>query len=454
MQVLERFRYWAGIFVPAVVVGLIVVLIVSSMSRSDISELRNLVLAGASIVGIVVVIFVPARYLPSLALVSFILLPPSMMPNAFKVIVPGTIILWVWVVRRKVSFGSVAVLGFFWGTALFSVASAAFSVDSASSGTWILTFFMSLIPALIVSPSREERDLLEKTFLCAAGFLGLYGILEFLTKRNLVYGALQSLFGSDFSVQHWSTYRPTMTFGHPIPAAAFMAVATAIVMAIWMQRRTVGTGVVLLLSLSGLVVPQTRGGIFAFGFAALVAVAFAMFTQRASKWRARLLGLCAICIIALLFVSAHTNILSRFQSGEALSALVQRQRTFPIILDAIGGMDHPFGLGPGVPVEVLGGDLAGLGYVENFYLQALLGLGWLGAIFLFAFMGSIFWSAWRSQYLGGVLGLLAFFAVIATFNAFDGYSSIFVLFSVLIMYSKSADQGLQSDGAGRLFASG
>ena len=208
-------------------------------------------LALLAFVVVVTLFLVPAHILPAVALAAFALIPARILPQDGPIgaLPLTTMIIVVWAVRRLLTDPadrqpSAAPAPFRSATRYFALLFLAWSLfalvrstDLQASLGWIISFSAGvLLPLAIVTASREAYWI-RRVWLMLGATLGAYALIEGALRANPVWGTLFSVLGLSDS-QHWSVYRATASFGHPLFAGLFFAVACALAIGVWLQENS------------------------------------------------------------------------------------------------------------------------------------------------------------------------------------------------------------------------
>ncbi len=433
-------RRWFILFaamamLTTLVVTVVTVFLVEASPRSAfVSATLALLFIGFGVLAILL----PREWLPAASLLVFALAPKRLLPDALGDIHPASILLFVWVIRtqfngqrREQSRGNriTIVLGyvaFFW-----TLVSSAFSIDIVNSLVWVGVFVATVIFVIGNGLTEKENKLLTQTWLVAGSVLGSYAVVEAVLKRNPLYGPIYSVFGDDG--QHWETYRSTATLGHPLFAGMFLTVAAAMAVSRLIDGFKLIRVLAVIACVGGMIATLSRGAILALAIATLFGFAVAV-SRNARRRLTIVLSFSALALVGVAFVSASPDILGRFSSDEATGSLDQRVRTIGIVVDALGRAVAT-GAGPGNAALSLGDQILSLRYIENSFLQILLGLGVIGLILVLALLLSAFVQSWRRGDTLGVMQLVSFVVAIAGYNALDDQRVTITLLGLVLAMS-------------------
>lgn len=426
----------------------IVLISIGGLLASLVSLLVSAIISDSLVAGLVAVfsvslllliILIPVRFLPSVALAVMVLLPEAAFPAPWmRVISPGLVVIAVWAIRRLLKgketrqrlkyrelFISILVLMLIW-----SVLSVGWSHDVEASAGWIISFLGLVIVPAIFGASPEEARALRFTWLLLGAVLGIYAVIEFYLRSNFIENFLY-----DTTVQHWSVYRSTATMYHPLYAGMFMAIAGVLGTGMFLEFRRLSTLLMSLAAFAGLLVTFSRGSILS----AVVGLATVLILNM--SWQAgrrRLTALAASLVVAVLgwYILQLEILQERLFSAEAIASIGQRQTVEPLVFQAVS--EQWFGHGAGTSRTALGDTvMSSVLFIENSLLQLLLSLGIPGvALFLLAILvtaASLF-SRDRFTEIGA---LLSYLLCISTFNTIDDLKYLHLLLGAILMVSWS-----------------
>lgn len=426
-----------------ITVGLTVLTLVLVQS-SPRSAFVSAALAVLFIIFGVAAILLPTDWLPAASLLVFALAPKRLLPDALGDIHPASILVLVWVVRRLLSGESrgqssgnrrTFVLGII--ALAWMVVSTAFSIDVGNSLVWMGVFVCTVICVIGLGLTEREASLLTKCWLVAGSLLGLYAVVEAALRRNPIYGPIYNLFGDDG--QHWETYRSTATLGHPLFAGMFLAVAASMAVSRLIEGFKVSRLFAAVACIAGMLATLSRGAILALAIATLFGFALAV-SRNARRRLTVVLSFTGLAIVGFAFVSLSPSIMDRFSSDEATGSLDQRVRTIGIVAEALQGAVATGG-GPGNAALSLGDQILSLRYIENSFLQILLGVGIIGLLLVLAFVASAFAQSWKRGDTLGVMQIVAFIVAIAGYNALDDQRVTITLLGLVLALSMDRTTG-------------
>lgn len=405
---------------------------------------------------------VPVHTIPALALIVFALLPSRLLPQEgpLAAIPLTTAIFVVWGLRRLVRMSdpaSTAVLGAStsgtgaWPernpyrtaaivSGILLVVWSAFalvrSVDVQTSAGWLISFTAGALLPLVIGFSPREARLVQRAWLFLGGWLGAYALGEAVIRTNPLWGTLYSVLGVETD-QHWSTYRSEASFGHPLFAALFFAVACALGIGSWLTTRDRWTLLAAVFSGLGLVATVSRGALLGAAIALTFTYAAAMIVRGEKRWSrfALLGGLAVVAVIGLLQFQALSD---RADSAEAQLSNQARELAAWVTLKAAESTGW-LGSGPGT--SGITGRLFDDVVIENSLFQLLISVGIPGLLLFACVIGFSFLAALRERSVGAAGALMAYTVCIAGFNALDALRPLHLLLGCLLILALSSRGG-------------
>ena len=383
--------------------------------------------------------------LPALALAAFVLVPRWLFPDGMVAdLGPAPFIIGIWGVlaiasstRRSVWYLSALpaqrLLGFLALGSLVWILISRYASEYQPT-VWVVGFALAaVVPTLVVATVAEQRRLVHMWIFVGA-VLGALLPLEHLTRQALVYGTIRSATGVDI-VQRWSVYRSTGPFEHPLYAATFLAVASALGLGYWLRTGSRWSLVAAIMSSAGLVATVSRGAMLAVALSVIfLLLASLRGTAQGSSSRAVLLG--AALGVAGAVVPVIAIVSSRLGSGEAATSGLARTRLIgeAAELSSIAGV---FGSGPGTSSR-FAAQYTPL-VLESSWLQLWISLGVVGLIAVSLQLVSPFFVALQRgrRYIAAAIG--CFLICISGFNAIDDVPALLALFGLLCLLGGALD---------------
>lgn len=397
---------------------------------------------------------IPVSRLPVVALILYCVIPQKAIPGAIvQLFAPGLLVLLIWGLRRWLAQDDSKVVsaklvrhapGVRRASLLFVAISFCLgflSISRFTSFGWLVYFAVALLIPIFVKDVSDEAHALRRSIPVLGSAIALWSILEFAVGRDPVYDAIFSLVGRE-DYQHWMSYRADGTFGHPLFAGTFFAIAVTVSVASWMTYRRKSFIVYALLSGVGLVLTLSRGAFLAAGLGVLVVLLVASvgrargYSQVRSRGTLGVLGGAGIFFLILSQVDFVTD---RLGSSEARASNEGRSSVLDISLRAAESYQW-VGSGPGTSRAAASPfNFINLP-IESGYLELLISVGVIG---LLAFIGIGIFSlidAARRRDLIAVSLIVPFFIAIAGYNSLDGQRSTALLLGLVLLAACGADR--------------
>ena len=400
---------------------------------------------------------VPVEVIPAVALTIFVLVPPRVLPQdgPLGALPLTTIVLVVWAFRRIVldqgngtrignaegtftagppttaPFKTAAVVsgGLFFVWAVISIFR---SPDMQTSLGWLISFTAGALLPLLVGNARREAAHLHRAWMILGGWLGAYALVEAILHTNLLWGTLYNLIGLP-NAQHWAVYRAGASFGHPLLAALFFAVAVALAVGTWLSTRSAWALAAAVFSGLGLAVTVSRGAMLAGAIAAAFAYLAALLVRGEKRW-SRFAAGAGLAIVGVVGIIQFDAFSARDTSAEGALSTGARDLAWWVALQA-GHLTNWIGSGTGT--SGITGRLFTDVVIESSLLQLLIGVGIPGLLLFALMVGSAFFHALSVRAVGAAAGMLAFAICISSFNALDGVRSMHLLLGCLFIMTLS-----------------
>ncbi|SEN40335.1 O-antigen ligase family protein [Cryobacterium luteum] len=393
-------------------------------------------------IAVVTLFLVPAHILPAVALATFALIPARVLPQDGPIgaLPLTTMIIVVWAVRRLLPakadarpaapaapFRSAtryfALLFLVW--TLFTLVR---STDLQASLGWMISFSAAVLLPLCIGTSTREAYWIRRTWLLLGACLGAYALVEGVLRFNPLWGTLFSMLGLT-DHQHWSVYRADASFGHPLFAGLFFAVACALAIGVWLRENSKPALVAAVFSGLGLVATVSRGAILSAAIAIAFAYAVSLVMRGEKRWGkfALLAALMIVAVIALFQFDAFT---ARNSSIEAELSSQARDLGVWVSLQA-ANFTGWIGSGPGT--SGITGRLFNEVTIENSLLQLLISIGLPGLALFLLMIGSAVAHALSRRMVGAAAALVAYTVCIAGFNAIDALRPMHLLLGCLLI---------------------
>jgi O-antigen ligase len=394
----------------------------------------------AGVVFLVVTFSLPNRWLPSLALAIFTLVPLQYMsvPTKFTYITPALVVLVIWQARGRLTQWTPAIpvsRRAFQALSIalaFSIICSWLNVQSLPGygGHEFIISFIALAVLLPVASCGYSAGLSEvgTTWTVLGGALGVYAVVEkFVLHSNPLFDGLYSA-GLTPIVQDWSTYRATTSLGHPLLNATYFSIAVLFGAGGYMAGRK-WLLYPALLSVAGLVSTVSRSGVLALGAGVLVCLATGTFRASIVKLRTTLT---VLVVLGLSAAVAQPLLNARSSSSEGAVSSQYRDLLRTSALQAFH--EHPLlGFGPGgLPSAAAAGGLNTGGDFENSWIEFVLAHGIIGTALLALVVGFSIIRAYRSGNLGLAGALTSYSVSMSAFNLLPAYLPAHLLLGLLL----------------------
>jgi len=413
-------------------------------------EPSPILLVGVAVAAVAVtaLFLVPVHALPAIALAVFALLPSRLLPQdgPFGALPVTSAVLVVWALRRFLASGRAdpgprtvpwmrvaatvsAVLFLIW-----SGIGLARSVDPQVSAGWLISFTCGALIPFAVLDARREAALVRRTWIALGGALGAYAVLEGLLRANPVWGAVYSLLGLS-SDQRWSTYRAEASFGHPLFAALFFAVACALAVSRWLTTGSRWTLAAAIAAGLGLVFTVSRGALLGAGIALVIAYLASLLLRRERRW-SRYALLAVLGAVGAAGLTQFDALNERAVSIEAQLSAGARDLALYVAFRAAEYADW-IGSGPGTS-GITARQFDDV-VIENSALQLLISVGIPGLVLMTGVLGFAALTALARGSAGPAAGIVAYAICIAGFNAIDAIRSMHLLLGCLLIMALNTE---------------
>lgn len=361
-------------------------------------------LAVVGFAGALVLLGVPNKYLPSVALVALVIVPRQLyaetLLNNFSV---ALFVVLLWRIRllavkagpRSRSLQFINVLAVILCAWMLWVSVLAGSAPFRY--TYVIAFALSLGVFLTARASQADVARLLSTWQILAVILTVYALVEFVLQRNPIFDPLIALSGSE-PVQHWSVYRAYATLGHPLYAGLFFSIAFAISVGRKLEgganRNLLFAGAALV----GVLLTVSRNSLGAAAVAAALLVGVSMFSPRSKVPVLARLGLGVLLLGGLVLAFQSSVFQERVDSAEAGSSTAARDALLDLALRAARAHDW-LGAGAASAAQAAAPFNANEIYIEGAWYQILISLGVPGILlFLLLFACSFIFALRRGRY--------------------------------------------------------
>ncbi|TNM61082.1 hypothetical protein FHN55_17900 [Streptomyces sp. NP160] len=395
-----------------------------------------------------VLLALPVRLLPAVALVVFAFFPAQLQPDqgVGNVLRPALVILYVWVVRRwctppqvggaapaphpalrnVLPHAATYALGLL--LVLWLWMTVGWSVIPTTSTSWTIVFVVSCFLPLLVPDARAEATALRTALLWSGAVLGAYAVAEQVLRTSPLYGAVYGALGITRDAS-WSVYRAEASFGHPLWAGAFFVVPATLGLVSWLQTGRTRDGVLGGAAALGTLMTVSRGSLLALG--AGVAVGVVLVSLIAARPAARrLLGVLPLGLIAFAGLSVFQPLAEREDSLESGLSAGVRTRAIDIALRAAHDSDW---LGSGPASSGVSGRRFDDIVIENSLLQLLISIGLPGLVLFVLLVGAACAAALARRDVAVVASLVAYAVAVTGFNSLDAVRAMHVLIGFLVL---------------------
>jgi len=395
-----------------------------------------------AVAAVATVLLLPVQILPAVALVTFALVPARILPQDGPIgaLPLTTMIIVIWALRRLLPtradarlttrpapFRSAtryfALLFLVW--TLFSLAR---STDLQASLGWMISFSAAVLLPLTIGTSTREAYWIRRVWLLLGAWLGAYAVIEGVLRFNPIWGTVFRALGLT-DHQHWSVYRADASFGHPLFAALFFAVACSLAIGIWLQESSKPALAAAVFSGLGLVATVSRGALLSAAIAIGFAYAVSLVVRGDKRWGkfALLAVLMVVAVVGLFQFDAFT---ARNNSVEAELSSQARDLGVWVSMQA-ANLTGWIGSGPGT--SGITGRLFNDVTIENSLLQLLISIGLPGLALFLLMVGSAIAHAMSRRAIGAAAALVAYTVCIAGFNAIDALRPMHLLLGCLLI---------------------
>ena len=411
---------------------------------------REVYLAGAAVALLAVLVACPREWLPSVALVAFVVLPERAYPafGLLKAVTASGLVLTVWAVRcarapdprsggrdralARSAWAAPAVLLLLWSGLLL------LTHRDVSSLGWLVSITLSGLSPLLARRVGREGAVLARTWVAAGTVASLYAQLELRWQGNRLYDPLFDRAGVG-SVQHWSVYRADASFGHPLYAGTFFAVAVVLGLGLWLAHEQHARLYLALAAVNGLGVVSTvsRGALYAVAAGVVVLLAGA-FVARRPGWGRRA-GVLAVLAAAAVVVLDPARLQERADSTEGARSASARHLLLDVALRAARATDW-LGAGPGASQQAAD-QITGGYLMEDSWLQLLVSLGLPGVLAAAALLVVLVRQALRAGNVVGVAAAATLGVALLGFNGLEGQRLLHVMIGCCLVVLLSPPTG-------------
>lgn len=383
---------------------------------------------------------VPTHWLPSIALAFFALVPPRTIPENIvtKILAPATLIMLFWAVRmilstqkrtRQMKNGQISLQLFAFAFIVWCVALTYISPFRNAGLTWTISFVAGALVVIFVDCVPSRRSLIRTWSYLGCG-LSIYAVIESLFEKNVIFGTLRESRGLP-SVQHWSEYRADASFGHPLFAGTFLAVAFGITLASWVETHDKKMLYLSLINIAGVLSTLSRGAIAACAAAAAVIVLMLLFVRLQNQLqKVSLIILAGACVVTI--ATSVDRFSARWNSVEAGRSTDARTVGTEVAYRTADFYNY-LGAGPGSSQQAVVPFNPNELPIENSFQQLLVSVGIPGLVIIVLLIGSVLMYCIRCRNMIGIAALVAYLVAVYGYNAIDARTSMHVLLGAILI---------------------
>jgi hypothetical protein len=259
--------------------------------------------------------------------------------------------------------------------------------------------------------------------------LGIYGLIEFALRRNMLYGSLYEHATPPLQ-QSWDVYRITTSLGHPLLNGTFFAIACLLGCGALFRGRRGWTAFSTAVAAGAVILSGSRGAVLALVVGIALMTVVALFKRRVatSRW------VVAIFVVGITSIGliGGSSLNERADSREAAGSTATRLATYEAGRELVVQY-FPLGAGPGIADELkrampVGDPRRG---IESSWLQIAISLGVPGLLTI----GSLLvWPALSGLVanVGAAASLIAYVVAVASYNLIEATRPALLLAGVLI----------------------
>jgi len=258
--------------------------------------------------------------------------------------------------------------------------------------------------------------------------LSIYAVLEFIAKKNWLYGELYA--SANVSVvQEWSVYRVTTLIGHPLSNATVFGCVSLYFFLTWISTNSKNDLIAFGLPAFALGLTAARGSIILYLLCiAIILIFFPGVHQRAGRY-SRIIATVNVFIFGLfiLFRGIEQYRFNTKEGSESTQArLLLLKRASEII------PSNPFGFGPGTAQEYFKSNSNTKLIVENSLFELFLGFGVIGGTIICLSTAIVLFKFFRLRSFSAVPFLFVLTSSF-TYNFLEGNRSGYALFGLLYL---------------------
>jgi len=444
---LARTALYAGGALAAVIACL------AALTGGSIIGIPAMIAVALGAVVLTVILLLPTDWLPSAALVVFLVVPRVALnvSDLTSTVSPALLVLVLWYVkswadvRRARETGTAPERVGAWPKVIVAVLLLwillllVYRGPRLTSLAWTFAFVVLCLVILFVPHATRAIRNLQSTFLWSAAVMAVYCTLEYIAGSNLIFERVNALVSTE-PLQHWSVYRAYGSLGHPLYAGLFFAMAFAIAFG----RRFSGGGnrnlVFAALSMLGVVLTVSRSSVGAVAIAAAVIVVPSL--VRRSSLSPALRAFLAVLVVGGVFAITQAGAFQdRLGSTEAQGSTDARNAVFDLSVITAQAYDW-LGAGPAMALTAAAPFNPNAVIIESAYLQILISLGIPGLVLIGLLVAAGALRAMRAGAYAGLGALAAFCTAAAFFNILESSRPSLILLGFALLMAWREDPAL------------
>ncbi|WP_341393920.1 hypothetical protein [Arthrobacter sp. G119Y2] len=418
--------------------GLIALLMLGSLGSLALEGVWIGLVLVVALVGAVLLLVGPIRWLPGIALSVFALVPlaytPLVNPIIGRYLTPVVFILLIWFLRTIATSGRGASpkLWLAVGAALgcWALLTLLWSIDPQRTLLWTASVCVVAVLPVFLSGrgDTETAETLSKCWLWLGFILGTMAIVEGISQQSFLASLYQGTESGGIGVsQNWSSIRSTTTLGHPLMNATFFAASSAYALMNTAQTRSRFALLSGATAAAGLVFTLSRSGVAALAVGLAIGTLAVLIAGKMTLVRKCIFvfvtAVAAVTVVSSPLVQARSNSAEGASSAHLRGVLLQAGLR-------IAEQDNFVGSGAGT--SNIRSALTGMTLpLENSYAGVIVSSGLAGLFLLIVlFVGAIL-GALRRRRFDAAAGMVAFCVQIAGYPLVDNVPVALLIFGLL-----------------------
>ena len=394
-------------------------------------------MAGAATAAAVGVLFVLAvNSLPTITIFAMLLVPieATQVPLAARGIALSAIPLAVWIIRAhrgKLCPQPLIVLALLFASWL-ALSEALAPLHTRRGLEWLVIAAIALVAPIVATPRGLDPRRFRGLFLTVMTVIAVYGVVEALLRRNVLFGWLYDHSSWWPGLQQGGSYRITTVLGHPLVNGTLFAAAGTLAASELMEHRGRPARSVARLAVlvAAVLATHSRGAAVALGSGVALVIIFTRVRWRGQDLRRLVLVIMSVAAVGLLVTGLRAR--DDSHAGQASAALRVS------VLSATADLLHtlgPLGSGPGSSqtyAEMVAPTTSGR--LENSYAELAVSLGIGGALLAIGILLTpVGLALLRPSAVGEGAALLSIAIAIAGYNAIEAHPTILVVLAVFLI---------------------